>query len=218
MVGGLLVGAIAVVSASAFVFEGRGDTPSHDVTTQEATGKRSTTTSSSTTSTTASTTTTTTAPPPPPTTAAPAPAPAPAPTPVQFTPPPPPPAPVSFCDGSSSAVIDAMNGDRAAGGLGGLCGNGQLMNYAQAWANTMAQNASLTHQGLGNILAGTAFSSVGENILVGPGSMSAGQMEVAWMNSPAHRENIMSGAYSAAGVGMAYSSDGQIWVCVDFGG
>ena len=111
-----------------------------------------------------------------------------------------------------------MNGDRAAGGLGGLCGNAQLNNYAQAWANWMAQNASLTHQGLGNILAGTAFSSVGENILVGPGGMSAGQMESAWMNSPAHRENIMNGAYSAAGVGMAYSSDGQIWVCVDFGG
>jgi uncharacterized protein YkwD len=115
-------------------------------------------------------------------------------------------------------VIDAMNGDRAGGGLGALGGNSQLAGYAQAWANWMAQNASLTHQNLGNILGGTAFSSVAENILDGPQGMSAGQMESAWMNSPSHRQNIMNGAYTAAGVGVAYSSDGRVWVCVDFGG
>jgi uncharacterized protein YkwD len=59
---------------------------------------------------------------------------------------------------------------------------------------------------------------VAENILAGPGSMSAWQMEGAWMASPEHRANILSGAYSAAGVGMANSSDGRIWVVVDFGG
>jgi uncharacterized protein YkwD len=82
----------------------------------------------------------------------------------------------------------------------------------------MAQNHSLTHQDLNAILSGTSFSTIGENILDGPGGMSVGQMEAAWMNSPPHRQNILSGAFSAAGVGIAYSSDGQIWVCVDFGG
>jgi uncharacterized protein YkwD len=43
-------------------------------------------------------------------------------------------------------------------------------------------------------------------------------MEVAWMNSPNHRANILSGAYSAAGVGIAIGADGQVWVAVDFGG
>ena len=33
-----------------------------------------------------------------------------------------------------------------------------------------------------------------------------------------HRENILNGAYTAAGVGIAYSSDGQVWVAVEFGG
>ena len=38
------------------------------------------------------------------------------------------------------------------------------------------------------------------------------------MASPAHRENILNGTYSAAGVGIAYSSDGRVWVAVEFGG
>jgi uncharacterized protein YkwD len=38
------------------------------------------------------------------------------------------------------------------------------------------------------------------------------------MNSPEHRANILSGAYTAAGTGSAVSSDGRVWVCVDFGG
>jgi uncharacterized protein YkwD len=115
-------------------------------------------------------------------------------------------------------VIDAMNADRASGGLGALCGNSALAGYAQSWANWMAQNQSLTHQDLHNVLSGTSFSAVAENILEGPGGMSIGQMEAAWMASPPHHENIMNGAYTAAGVGIAYSSDGRVWVAVDFGG
>jgi uncharacterized protein YkwD len=48
--------------------------------------------------------------------------------------------------------------------------------------------------------------------------MSSADMEAAWMASPGHRENIMNGSYSAAGVGIAYSSDGRVWVAVEFGG
>ena len=115
-------------------------------------------------------------------------------------------------------MINAMNGDRSAAGLGQLCANAQLNGFAQSWANWMAQNQSLSHQDLGAVLGGTAFNTVAENILTGPGSMSAGQMEGAWMASSGHRENILNGAYSAAGVGIAYSSDGQVWVAVEFGG
>ena len=111
-----------------------------------------------------------------------------------------------------------MNGDRAANGLGALCGNGQLAGYAQGWANWMAQNQSLTHQNLGGVLAGTSFSTIAENILDGPAGMSVGQMESAWMQSAPHRQNILNGGLTAAGVGIAYSSDGRVWVVVDFGG
>jgi uncharacterized protein YkwD len=115
-------------------------------------------------------------------------------------------------------VIDAMNGDRGANGLGSLCGNAQLQGLAQNWANWMAQNLSLTHQDIGSAIYSTPFYSMAENILDGPAGMSVGEMESAWMQSPGHRENILGGAYSAAGVGIAYSSDGRVWVAVDFGG
>jgi uncharacterized protein YkwD len=219
LIGAALVVAVGVVSASALVFQGRDETSSSlsSKPRASATTRRSattTSTSTTTTSTTTSTTTTTTTPPPPtapPDTEAPAPAPAPV-----FTPPPPPAA--SFCDGSGAGVIDAMNGDRGANGLGALCGNGQLQGIAQNWANWMAQNASLTHQDLGSVISGTPFSAMAENILVGPGGMSVDQMESAWMQSAPHRANILSGAYSAAGVGIAYGGDGRVWVAVDFGG
>jgi uncharacterized protein YkwD len=111
-----------------------------------------------------------------------------------------------------------MNGDRRAAGLGALCGNSQLAGYAQSWANWMAQNLSLTHQDLNNVLAGTTFNRLAENLLSGPTGLGAGEMESSWMASPAHRENIMNGSYFAAGVGIAYSGDGRMWVAVEFGG
>jgi uncharacterized protein YkwD len=115
-------------------------------------------------------------------------------------------------------VLAAHNADRAANGLAPLSWNGTLGGIAQNWANWMAQNLSLSHQNLGGIIGGTGFHTMGENILVGPASMSAGAMESAWMNSPGHRANILKPEFTAAGVGAAVSADGRIWVCVDFGG
>jgi len=44
------------------------------------------------------------------------------------------------------------------------------------------------------------------------------QMETAWMNSPAHRANILNGSFNAAGVGYVRGPDGRLWVVVEFGG
>ena len=115
-------------------------------------------------------------------------------------------------------MIGAHNADRAAAGLPGLCANGQLAGFAQNWANQMAASQSLTHQNIGGLIGGTSFATMGENILSGPGDYTAAEMEVAWMNSPAHRANILNGAFTQVGVGIAFSSDGRVWVCVDFGG
>ena len=71
-------------------------------------------------------------------------------------------------------------GDRAANGLGALCGNGQLAGFAEDWASWMAQNGSLTHQDLNRILAATTFNTIAENILDGAASLTPGQMESAW--------------------------------------
>jgi uncharacterized protein YkwD len=211
VIGALVVVAVAAVSVSAILFQGRDRGERRPSSAIAAVGGRSaasstpSTTSTTTTSTTSTTTTTSTMP-----------APTAPPTSVEVVPPPPGPAPA--CGGAASGAIDAMNGDRSGSGLGALCSSSALAGYAQSWAEWMAQHQSLTHQDLGNVLAGTSFSTVAENILSGPGNMSAAQMEAAWMASPPHRQNILDERYTAAGVGIAFSADGRVWVAVDFGG
>jgi uncharacterized protein YkwD len=224
VIGALVAVAVVLVSTSALLFQGREDGTNRAAT--DSTSDRrdvsasSTSTTSTTSTTTSTTTTTTTTPTPIPTTAEPtAPSSPPStavPTPVEVVPPPPAPAPV--CDGGGSSVINAMNGDRSSAGLGQLCASAALNGFAQSWANWMAANQSLTHQDLGSVLGGTSFNTVAENILSGPGDMSVMQMEAAWMASPGHRQNILNGAFAAAGVGVASSSDGRVWVAVEFGG
>jgi uncharacterized protein YkwD len=225
--GGLaVVGLVGVSIAGVAVAQGRG-TESFPEQRQVA-EPRASTTLPPTTTTTVPATTTTTEPPPPPPPPEPEPAPAPAPAaprapappppaPDPPPPPPPPPPPAPGPPGLGGAVLAAMNADRAANGLGPLGWHGGLASYAQSWANWMATNGSLTHQSLSPLL-GLGFSTAGENVLVGPASMSAGAMEAAWMNSAGHRANILNGAFSAAGVGSAIGPDGRIWVAVDFGG
>jgi uncharacterized protein YkwD len=215
LVGAGLAVAIAGASFSAVLFSGGDSTPAKRVVATRA----EPTTSTSTTSTTTTTTTTTLPPlnfePAPEPAPQAAPAPEPAPAPLNFAPEP---APEPRGCGGGGGVIGAHNGDRAAAGLAGLCENGQLAGFAQGWAEHMAATGVLVHQDIGSTINGTSFFTMGENILVGPAGYSPDQMETAWMNSPTHRANILSGAFTQAGVGTAYSADGRMWVCVDFGG
>jgi len=237
IVGGLLVvGLVGVSVAGVALAEGRGSDglESRPVATTSDRAAATTTTSSTTTTSTTTTTTSTEPPAPEPapnqgpgpsgaantggstggsnaTGGAP---PAPAPEPP---PPPPPPPPEPGPPGLAGQILAAMNADRGANGVGPLGWHGGLGGYAQDWANWMAQNQSLTHQYLSPMFS-LGLNTLGENILVGPSGMSAGAMETAWMNSPGHRVNILNGSFTVAGVGVAVSADGRIWVAVDFGG
>jgi uncharacterized protein YkwD len=120
-----------------------------------------------------------------------------------------------------SGIVQAMNRDRAASGLPALNYNDQLANLGSSWAGNLAGARRLYHQDLGALLQRSDFAgyqSLGENLLTGPGNMSASQMESAWMGSSGHRANILAGNFSMVGVGVATSSDGRIWVAVEFGG
>ena len=196
LVGAALVVAIAGASGTAVLFSGGSD-PAGDAAAQDRAAS-TTRPSGPTRSTTTSTTTT---------------APLVAPEPV--------PAPASLCSGgaggTAGAVLAAMNGDRGANGLRGLCWNAQLGGIAQAWAEWMAANQTMSHQDLNAVIGSTPFTTMGENLLVGPAGLDAGSMEADWMGSGPHRANILGG-YTATGVGIAAGSDGSWWVVVDFGG
>jgi len=123
-------------------------------------------------------------------------------------------------DAISSQELAALNADRAAAGLPGLAANGQLTCLAQSWSAHLAGTNSFYHQNLGALLGSPAYagySTLGENILDGPAGISASDMNTAWMNSPDHRANILSGAYRWVGIGVAYAN-GMVWATEDFGG
>lgn len=133
-------------------------------------------------------------------------------------PPPPPPGPP---DATTAGVLNAMNRDRAANGLGAMGWNNQLAGLGSGWAAHLAQaNGGLVHQNLTDVLYSPGYEgyqTLGENLLVGPNGMSTDQMEAAWMASSGHRANILRGNFTTAGVGYTIAND-RIWVAVEFGG
>jgi uncharacterized protein YkwD len=123
-------------------------------------------------------------------------------------------------DAFTSSLLQSLNQDRANAGLPALAWNGTLANSAGSWAQQMSNAGSLYHQNLSALIYSSAyagFRALGENILVGPGSMSAPSLENAWMNSPPHRANILNGGFNVVGIGYYRGPDGRIWAAQEFG-
>jgi len=84
----------------------------------------------------------------------------------------------------------------------------------------MGDSNSMHHRDLAAALGSPGYGgyrTLGENVLVGPSNLGGNGMHDAWMNSPEHRANILSGAYSSFAVA-TYSSNGKIWATENFGG
>lgn len=112
---------------------------------------------------------------------------------------------LSACfDGSEQQQgIDAMNKDRAAHGVPGAIRHDMLQRKAQAWAEHLAGQNSLSHSKLSDGISG-CWRSLGENVGFGP---SIGHIQQAYMKSPAHKANILNGKFNYAAVGVAHRGD-----------
>ena len=62
------------------------------------------------------------------------------------------------------------------------------------------------------------YYTLGENILVGPGGMSADGIEGAWRASAPHWANITNRSFNVVGIGYVRGPDGRIWAVQEFGG
>jgi uncharacterized protein YkwD len=122
-------------------------------------------------------------------------------------------------------VVDLVNQQRAAAGLAPLAINDQLEVDAQAYAEYMADANFFAHQAPNGTdarsraeAAGyTTWTFLAENLHAGRKTPDA--VVDAWMNSPAHRENILSPDASEIGLGHAFgpnSKYGNYWV-LEFG-
>jgi uncharacterized protein YkwD len=118
-------------------------------------------------------------------------------------------------------LFNAVNYDRMSAGLPAFTWSPKLSNNAGNWAWQMAHDNSLHHQNLAYLLTDPSyvvFRTLGENILVGPGNMSANSVEGAWRSSPPHWANISSRAFNLVGIGYWRDPDGRLWAAQEFAG
>lgn len=113
---------------------------------------------------------------------------------------------------SSSGLLSATNTKRAANGKSALSINGALNSAAQAKANDMASRNYWSHNTpdgkepwwfIDN--AGYSYLKAGENLAYGFSTSS--ETVTGWMNSPAHRDNMLDGSFSEVGFGYVNSAD-----------
>jgi hypothetical protein len=116
-------------------------------------------------------------------------------------------------------VMDLANADRAQHGLAPLKWDPALAQAAAAHAQLMAQQPELSHQYPGEPdlvarggAAGAHFRSIAENVALAPNPQA---LEQEWMNSSAHRANILSPVMNTVGVGLV-KRGGNYYAVEDF--
>ena len=127
----------------------------------------------------------------------------------------------AYADSYEQRVIDLVNQQRAAHGLGPLVVSGQLTDAAEAYASALAAGRFFSHTGLDGSTFITRCEAAGyrdwdyleENLAAG--QTTPEQVVTAWMGSPDHRENILSPHVHEIGVAhlfVAGSVYGHYWV------
>ena len=125
----------------------------------------------------------------------------------------------------SSVLVNLANGDRTQNGLKDLAISPTLQKAAQLKANDMAAKSYFAHTSPDGVTpwhwfkeAGYQFSYAGENLAV----RFSDSIDVnnAWMNSPAHRANILNADFSEIGIATAegeYQGQPAVFVVQEFG-
>ena len=106
-----------------------------------------------------------------------------------------------------------MNAARRAAGGSGMKLDPELSRAARKHTNEMVARSSLHHTP-SNVLKKriTNWNWLGENVGVGS---TVSSLHTAFMNSPAHRDNILFGRFRHVGVGVR-KAGGRMWVTVLF--
>jgi len=131
------------------------------------------------------------------------------------------------------ATLCLLNQQRAAQGVGALVENAALSSASTGYSQRMVAQGFFAHESpdggtLVGRLTGAGYLGgddawvVGENIGWGQGTLATPRSMVdAWMHSPGHRENLLSGDYTEVGLGLALGTPvDQTWgatYTTDFG-
>lgn len=158
-------------------------------------------------------------------------APLPSPTPVPPVPPaaaPPPAASGWYDDAFSQRIRDLVNQQRAQGGLPPVATEPRLAAAASAYAKVLSDSHWFAHVGpdgstfISRIeAAGFPFTvQLGEILAWGTQNWPPEAIVQAWMNSPTHREEIMSPVYTRAGARCYFTAANAttVYCVIDFAG
>jgi len=112
------------------------------------------------------------------------------------------------------AVLDLTNVERQKAGLAALQSDSKLMNSARQKSTDMATKKYFSHTSptygspFDQMKAnGISYKSAAENIAMG--QRTAEEVVKGWMNSPGHRQNILSSSFTHIGIG--YDANGHYW-------
>ncbi|MGI5849070.1 MAG: LysM peptidoglycan-binding domain-containing protein [Christensenellales bacterium] len=113
-------------------------------------------------------------------------------------------------------VFELVNKERANRGIELLKYNSELARVARFKSQDMIDKGYFSHYSptYGSPFQmmekfGLRFSAAGENIAYG--QRTASEVMNTWMNSSGHRANILSGAYTQIGIGVAKASNGTLY-------
>ena len=116
--------------------------------------------------------------------------------------------------------VEKINEERTAVGLAPLSVDIQLVRVARTWSATMSERAVMFHNpNLGGQVLGD-WTRLGENVghdtyPEATPEQHVERLHTAFMASPGHKANVL-GDFSTVGVGVVLTTDGQMWVTVNF--
>lgn len=117
-------------------------------------------------------------------------------------------APVANASAEESQFVSLTNSARSNKGLRSYTVASDLVTVARRHAQRMAASKSIYHnKNLGSEVSG--WEAVGENVGMGG---SASSIHQAFMNSTAHRANILDPDFTQVGIGTAFDADGVMYV------
>jgi hypothetical protein len=106
--------------------------------------------------------------------------------------------------GEEACFTSRANGARAAAGLPAMSTNDQLVQVARQHSQEMASSGTIFHNPQLASQVTTGWKLLGENVGVGPACDSVHE---AFMDSPAHRKNILEPKFDAVGMGVVISGN-----------
>ncbi|UVE93729.1 CAP domain-containing protein [Dietzia sp. B32] len=112
--------------------------------------------------------------------------------------------------GLREGIVREIDAYRVAHKRGALAPNPDLDREAQAWADRLAARDEVVHN---TALIGRGY---GENIVAAGTHCGAVCLVDLWKNSPGHNENLLDPGYRSAGMGIAYSRGGKVFVVHNF--